>query len=392
MKTKTFFFIFISLFILAPAAADEIVQLTDDTGSVISPQWSPDGEKIVYVTSHSWYQVEIWIIDSDGNNKQQITTGVSGFGFNKPWSPDSTKLVYSSLEYGLIPGIWIYDVHTEEKHKINGIKNINSYQWVFNGSNLFIVEEEDNTQKLWLVDSDGKNKTLLSTISGENTRFLWQPYGDQILYISNGSGNYDIWIMNPDGSGKKQLTSTTENEYAMGIDFSPDGNKIVYVSRNSFDRTNLSAFKGFSTTIWTMDADGANKKQLMAANESLDYYYPSWSPDGTKIAFEDRNDAGNRVNVVVMDADGLNLTILTANTGSGGFPQWSPKEDKIVFVSSEDGKMGISVANLDEDLASAPSTTVTSPPESTPEEAPGFSTAISVFTLFILSSSMTKRI
>ena len=141
--------------------------------------------------------------------------------------------------------------------------------------------------------------------------------------------------MDSHGTGKKQLTSTPENEYAMGIAFSPEGNKIVYTSRNNVDRTNLSSYEGFFTTVWTMDVDGTNKTKL--AHSKNMYIYPSWSPDGTKIAFECRNDSG-RPDVVVMDADGSGEAILTANTNGGAFPQWSPKGDRIVFVSSEDGK------------------------------------------------------
>jgi len=84
-----------------------------------------------------------------------------------------------------------------------------------------------------------------------------------------------------------------------------------------------------------MDVDGTNKTKL--AHSKNMYIYPSWSPDGTKIAFECRNDSG-RPDVVVMDADGSGEAILTANTNGGAFPQWSPKGDRIVFVSSEDGK------------------------------------------------------
>jgi Tol biopolymer transport system component len=113
-----------------PAAANEIVHLTNVTESVLTPQWSPDGNRIAYVSSSSGYKAEIWIMDNDGDNKQQITTGISGYEFNDPWSTDGTKLAYSSLEYWLISGLWIYDVYAEEKHTLKGIKNIDSYQWV----------------------------------------------------------------------------------------------------------------------------------------------------------------------------------------------------------------------------------------------------------------------
>jgi len=388
MKTTILFFIFISLFLLTPVVASEIVHLTNDTGSVfLTPQWSPDGNRIVYISSPVWYKIDIWTIDSDGNSKKQITTGISGYAFNDPWSTDGTKLAYSSLEYWLIPGLWIYDVYTEEKHTLKGIKNIDSYQWV-NGSKLFIVQEEDDTQKLWLVDPDVTNKSLLTTLSGENTRFLWQPNGNRILYTSNESGNYDVWIMDSDGSGKKQLTSTPEDEYAMGIAFSPDGNKIVYASRNTVDRTNLSSFEGFFTTVWTMDVDGTNKTKL-ALSKNM-YIYPSWSPDGTKIAFECRNDSG-RPDVVVMNADGSDEAILTANISGGESPQWSPKGDQIVFVSSKDGKTSVSVIILEDEWKSVPAKTMASAiSQGNGKKSPGF-TASLVMMAFLIVFVFQKR-
>lgn len=414
MRDIKFVFAFLALFVtITSASATEIVQLTDDTSSNSFSKWSPDGEKLVYVSSPGWYKAEIWIMDSDGNNKEQVTSGVTGFGLDNPWSPDSTKILYSSLEYWIMPCSWTYDVHTEERKRIDrdfdksfistdylsliystvfkkvyskrsdSKDNIISCQWVFNGSKLFVVEEEeDDAQKLWLADSDGTNKSLLSALNGHNIRFLWQPDGNSILYVSNESGNYDIWVMNTDGSGKKQLTFTTENEYAMGIGYSSDGNRIVYASRNAFNRTNLSSFEGFFTTIWTMDADGANKKQLMDANESC-YYYPSWSPDGTKITVQSINNAG-RADIVVMDADGSDMEILTANTSGGAFPEWSPKGDKIAFTSLEGEKSTISLMILDEEWKSAPAKTMLSVPAISQEsgkKTPGFGAILTVLTL-----------
>lgn len=421
MRDIKFVFAFLALFVtITSASASEIVQLTDDTLSNSFPQWSPDGEKLVYVSSPGWYKAEIWIMDSDGNNKKQVTSGVTGFGLDNPWSPDGTKILYSSLEYWIMPCSWTYDVHTEERKKIDrhfdksfistdylsliystvfkkvyskhsdGKDNIISCEWVFNGSKLFVVEGEDDTQKMWLLDPDGTNKSLLSALNGHNIRFLWQPDGNSILYVSNESGNYDIWVMNTDGSGKKQLTFTPENEYAMGIGFSPDGNKIVYASRNAFNRTNPSAFTGFFTTIWTMDADGANKKQLTDDNESW-YYYPSWSPDGTKIAFEKRNDTTNRIDVVVMAADGSDMEILTANTSGGAFPEWSPEGDKIAFTSLEGEKSTISLIILDEEWRSAPAKTKLSVPaisQDSGKKTPGFG---AVLTVLILLSRRDMR-
>jgi Tol biopolymer transport system component len=220
---------------------------------------------------------------------------------------------------------------------------------------------------------------------------LWQPEGNSILYVSKDSGNYDIWIMDSDGSGKKQLTSTPEDEYAMGIAFSPDGSKIVYASRNTIDRTNLSSFEGFFTTVWTMDAGGANKTKLMLPNESI-YFYPSWSPDGQKIAFERRSDVG-RYDVVVIKADGSDPAILTADIRGGAFPKWSPKGDKITFVSLKDEKTDISVIILDEKWRSAPSAAIASLPvipQGNGKKSPGFTISL-VAMVFLIALELQKK-
>lgn len=134
-----------------------------------------------------------------------------------------------------------------------------------------------------------------------------------------------------------------------------------------------------------MDGDGANKTKLTLPNESM-YLYPSWSPDGTKIAFECRSYSG-RPDVVVMNADGSDVAILTANTGSSAFPQWSPKGDRIVFVSSEDGKTGISVIILDEKWKSASSEAIASLPNISHgswKKAYGFSISVAMIAFLIV--------
>ena len=387
-----FLCISVCLLTLAPVTASEIVQLTDDSSLNYLPQWSPDGEKLVYISSPSWHQVEIWTINSDGSNKQKITSGMSGFGKGNPWSSDGTKLFYTSTDYWLLHRSWMYDVGTSEKTKVKCLKNIKSAEWVHNGSKLFIVEEEDETQKLWLVESDGKNKTFLSELSGENIGFLLQPSGNRILYTSNESGNYDIWVMNSDGSGKKQLTFTRENENEMA--WSQDGNRIVYVSKSFIDKSDYSTYGSslfnYSQTIWVMDVDGGNKRQLTEADGNRDSL-PQWSPNGTKIAFH-RMDRGSAANIIIMNSDGSNLTILTGNETSDVSPQWSPKGDKIAFTSSKDGNMSVSVIILDDEWKSAHAETKVSIASSqgNGKKSPGFTISL-VMIAFLIALALQKK-
>ena len=385
MRTLLFLFISVCLFTLAPVAAHEIVQLTDDSSSNYFPQWSPNGEKLMYMSFNDSNQLGVWIMNSNGSNKQQISSSdaaVSGF-----WTPDGTKIIYFSLsnsspEYWYTSDVWLYDTCTSKKTKVVDMEKTKVVQWVYNGSKLFIVDGSSSLLKLWLVDPDDTSKTFLSSLSGENTVISWQPNGNRILYTSNESGNYNIWIMNPDGSGKIQLTSAPSNEYAMG--FSPDGGKVVYSSWKTLD--NISSIEDFIPAIWIMDADGSNKKQLIPVDEKRYIDRPSWSPDGTKIAFESRNIAGDQADIVVVSSDGSNLTVLTGNDTSDMFPQWSPEGDKIAFTSVKGKNMFVSVITLDDEWKSAPTKTMASVPaisQGNGKKSPGFPASLVVMAFLI---------
>jgi len=90
---------------------------------------------------------------------------------------------------------------------------------------------------------------------------------------------------------------------------SPDGTRIAFQSN-----------RDGNYEIYVMDADGSNQTNL--TNNPADDMFPVWSPDGTKIAFMSNRD-GNW-EIYVMNADGSNQTNLTNNIGDDMYPMWSP--------------------------------------------------------------------
>ncbi|MBM3213279.1 hypothetical protein FJZ33_13770 [Candidatus Poribacteria bacterium] len=118
------------------------------------------------------------------------------------------------------------------------------------------------------------------------------PQKPQIVFHSNrdDASFDDIYVMDQDGSNIRRLTNTP-GFYDEIPDWSPDGQKIVFCSTRD---ENLE--------LYVMNADGSDKRNL--TKNSVEDYMPSWSPDGKKIAFRSARDGNYEVYVV--DADGKN--------------------------------------------------------------------------------------
>jgi Tol biopolymer transport system component len=157
----------------------------------------------------------------------------------------------------------------------------------------------------------------------------------QIAFLRNGQSVGfipQIYVMNAD-DGSEQTRLTANSSQNGHPSWSPDGTKIAFAS----DRDDANVFE-----IYVMNADGSEQTRLTddPAFDGL----PSWSPDGTKIAFQ--RGFGE---IYVMNADdGSGVTRLTDNTDIDETPSWSPDGTKIAFASNRDHNWEIYVMNADD--------------------------------------------
>jgi Tol biopolymer transport system component len=286
--------------------------------------------------------LNIWAMNSDGSGAMPLTKITALFGDSPgpaPLSPDGSKVVFGS------------------ERALDGSDAANT-NLAFN---------------IWVANADGSGATPLTkfTFAGDPCCLqpVWSPDASKIVFTSpqaldgsnagNTNGTTNIWVINGDGSNLTPLTKlTAAGAGSFQPAWSPDGSKIVFGSLRALVGSN-AANTNNTENIWVMNTDGSNATALTKLTAaSANSFRPTWSPDGSKIAFTstralDGSDATNAPNstwnIWVMKADGSSqepLTKITAATAdSVGPAPWSPDGTKVLF-SSERALDGSDAADL----------------------------------------------
>ena len=177
--------------------------------------------------------------------------------------------------------------------------------------------------EIYVMDNDGGNQRNLTNNPADDRSPSWSPDGKRIAFMSNRDGHAkhgwltsEIYVMDNDGGNQRNLTNNPDNDRFPS--WSPDGKRIAF---------------GRHGDIYVMDADGGNQQRL--TEDRTNCQDPSWSPDGKHIVFMS-NRAGN-MEIFVIDVDGRNQRNLTNNDRFDEEPSWSPDGKRIAFTSRRNG-------------------------------------------------------
>jgi Tol biopolymer transport system component/TolB-like protein/DNA-binding SARP family transcriptional activator len=170
---------------------------------------------------------------------------------------------------------------------------------------------------VFVMNTDGTGLRNLTNDAAPELAPVWSPDGTQIAYISDGR----LCLMNADGSNRRRLTDGPDNYPS----WSPDGTRIA------FSRGKRTA------DIHVIHIDGSGLVNLTRDDRAFNIE-PAWSPDGSRIAFERGGD------LYVMSEDGSDARLLTSD---GSAPAWSPDGEKIAFHSRRTGNYEVFVMNAD---------------------------------------------
>jgi TolB protein len=271
-------------------------------------KWSPDLAKIIFVFSCSRSGGLVYIANADGSDFKSLTSNpvpTGSTGFNKDiffdWSPDGQSIIFTSSP----------DDSQKQDLSILSVRDA-------------LQNPELRPTRLNLSISQASNLAWQPALSNKPVEITLPPKPVQtssgaglVAFMSEQTGNQDIYTMRADGSQLTDITNNPANDY--GPLWSPDGQRIAFIS----ERTG-------NEDIFVMDADGSNPAQL-TDNAGYDGYF-SWSPDGKRIIYEaGKQDINQDGQLAVMDSDGSNKAVLT-EPGSYFFLGWSPDSKKIVYL------------------------------------------------------------
>ncbi|MEP6903473.1 MAG: DPP IV N-terminal domain-containing protein, partial [Actinomycetota bacterium] len=244
-------------------------------GSQLS--WSPDGKTIAICggrIENGQRQVELTEISASDAGERQIPVPNWNYLDDVQWIPDRSGLIVIAKETSGSPlQIWRVAYPSGEATRIT--QDFQDYHSVSISadSRLMIANQEIGNRNIWtapLADAKQSRQLTFGTAANDGYWGISLMPDGRIVYTSPRSSNWDLWIMNADGSNQKQLTANAGANVRPSS--APDGRYIFFNSdRNSTSR------------IWRIDADGGNPKQLTDGEGYQER--PIVSPDGKWVYF-----------------------------------------------------------------------------------------------------------
>lgn len=235
-------------------------RLTHDESIALSPDWSPDGRKLVF-TSYKDHNPDVHMIDLKEKTYVRIS-GYIGLNTTPAFSPDGKTLALTLSKSGN-PEVYLLELKSGELTRLTRSRTSDtSPAWSPNGRELAFVSDRSGYPQIYIIDREGVNLRRLTYNGYNNTLPAWSPGGDRIAYVGMKRGRGDIYTIRPTGTELARLTYDGGNEDPA---WSPGGRYLAYSSK-----------RGGQRDIYLMRADGSGKKRITSGGG--DKTAPAWSP------------------------------------------------------------------------------------------------------------------
>jgi serine/threonine protein kinase/Tol biopolymer transport system component len=299
--------------------------------NVGSMEWLSDGSGFIITASDQRNSpAQIWFISYPDGEARKVTNDLSGYS-GLSLTADSSTLV--TVRGNGLANIWV-----TANNETAGARQITSgntegalgLAWTPDGRIVYSSIASGNWD-IWIMQADGTNQKQLTFNAGSNRMPTVSADGRYIVFVSDRTGTDRIWRMNIDGGNPKELTHS-DGDISPAI--SPDSQWVVYTS-----------WRSSTQAIWKVPLEGGQPAEML--NRQLPS--PSFSPDGKFIAssyWDDQSDPEQWKIAIVSFPDGQIVKTLdtppSAVTGGGIFPmRWTPDSRALTYVDNRSGVSNI---------------------------------------------------
>jgi TolB protein len=294
--------------------------------------FSSDGKQLIFQSTREGHGCDqIYTMNVDGSNVKMISNG-EGRTTCSYFYPNGKRILYSSTHLGdkqCPPSpdrskgyVWAvyptFDIFTAKPDGSDPRQLTNTPGYdaettiTLDGKKLVFTSMRDGDLDIYSMDADGKNVRRLTNELGYDGGPFWSYDGKQIVYRAHHPKTdqektdytdllkqnlirpttLEIWVMNADGSKKRQVTSNGKANF--GPYFFPDGKRIIFAS-------NMDDPRGRNFDLYKINGDGTGLERI-TFNDSFDGF-PMFSPDGKKLVFASNRNAKSMGETNVFIAD-----------------------------------------------------------------------------------------
>jgi len=317
-------------------------------GDAAQPSCSPQGNRIAYWVMHKGGQRDLWTVDAQGGEPVKVTDDKAN-DWNPVWSPDGRYLYFLSDRNGQM-NLWriLIDeksgrTYGEPEPVTLPSDSIRHLSLSKDGHMVYV--REIKRKNLYRVSFDPATEKVTSQMTAitAGSRLAQgpdvSPDGEWIAFTNHGEKQEDLFLIKPDGKGLIQITNDIYNDRAPR--WSPDGKRIVFYS----DRSG-------KYEAWSINPDGSSLEQLThTADEKEMIYYPTWSSDGSRVAYHKSGFAPYILEANKLWSEQLLLQLPGLNHPTFRFVAWDWSSDARKLAggqsSSESPGSGIAIYSFD---------------------------------------------
>jgi Tol biopolymer transport system component len=331
-----------------PVEGGKAKSVTDEMGDSQEPDWSPDGEKIVF---HSYRDgtYHIWTINKDGSDLTQLTSGISD-NREPDWSPDGKSVVFASDRSGNYD-IWQIDLSSKELKQLTSDKaNDSNPAFSNSGTKIAFVSQraesgiyilENGTEKLAVSEA---MRIAAPSWNADDSKLSYVAFTGKTMLFDDKNTSY-IYLANLNDGSTEQISTGDEDLFPFRINWAAD-NKLIYtadghIRKRIIGQSTIETIP-FEATF-TLNRKPYEKKKYDFDNtedhKALGIASPVVSDDGKKIAFAAKGD------IFIQEIDGK-LIQLTNDSFVDLEPDWSPDGNTLAYISDRGGIMNVWLHDL----------------------------------------------